>query len=115
MGGGNLKHFLLPASAIVDQGFSKGLKTLVAPASALMDKKAGSAGGGVDSAPVPTPGNPISAANAAVLQAEHDFAAQNMLKKGINKTIIAGDTGGWSQQSPRGSSGPGSGYKAKQG
>jgi hypothetical protein len=33
--------------------------------------------------------------NTAVIQAEHDIAQANLLKKSVKKTIFAGDTGGF--------------------
>ena len=49
----------------------------------------------IESAPVPTPAPPVTANSAEVLQAEQDVAQQNLLKKSVKKTILAGDTGGW--------------------
>ena len=43
-------------------------------------------------APVPTPAPPVTSDAPSVVQAEHDVAVQNLLKKSVNKTIIAGDT-----------------------
>ena len=49
----------------------------------------------IESAPVPTPAAPVTATNSEVIQAQQDYAQQNLLKKSINKTILAGDTGGF--------------------
>jgi hypothetical protein len=68
----------------------------------------GKGGGGpspaqqIAAAPVPLPAKPVTPANEAVVQAEHDLAAQNMLKKSVKKTIIAGDTGGYKPPTPGG-------------
>ena len=78
----------------------------------------GGGGGGaqaIQSAPVPTPAPPVTQNNAAVLQAEHDMAQQNLLKKSVKNTIMAGDTGGWTPGNPQGQAGAAAGYKAKLG
>jgi hypothetical protein len=49
----------------------------------------------IQSAPVPTPAPPVTANAAEVIQAENDFAKENLLKKSVKKTIFAGDTGGF--------------------
>ena len=46
-------------------------------------------------APVPTPAPPVTATAAEVIQAEQDLAQQNLIKKSVKKTIMAGDTGGF--------------------
>lgn len=68
----------------------------------------------IESAPVPTPAPPVTQNNAAVLQAEHDLASHNLLKKSINKTIYAGDTGGYQSSNPQ-AAGAAAGFKAKLG
>lgn len=65
----------------------------------VVDKKSGPANA-IDSLPVPTPQPPITAANAEVLQAQDAFAKANLLKKSVNKTIYAGDTGGYKPGEP---------------
>lgn len=59
----------------------------------------------IQSAPVPLPAPPVTQNNAAVLQAEHDYAQQNLLKKSIKGTMIAGDTGGYQPAKPPGAPG----------
>ncbi len=54
----------------------------------------------IDSAPIPTPAPPVTPNNQSVLMAEHDMAAQNLLKKSVAKTIFAGDTGGYNPAKP---------------
>ncbi len=59
-----------------------------------------SGGGGapaqqIAQAPVPLPAAPVTQSDPSVVQAEHDLAQQNLLKKSVKKTIVAGDTGGW--------------------
>lgn len=49
----------------------------------------------IDSLPVPLPAKPITSANAEVIQAEQDYAKAQFLKKSINKTVMAGETGGY--------------------
>jgi hypothetical protein len=66
----------------------------------------------IAAAPIPSLAPPVTENNAAVLQAEHDMASQNLLKKSIAKTIYAGDTGGYNPKNPAGA-GPMAGYKAK--
>ena len=56
---------------------------------------AGSGASAIASAPVPTPAPPVTADNPAVIQAEQDLAQQNLIKKSVAKTILAGDTGGY--------------------
>lgn len=78
-----------------------------------------SGGGGTSSiaaAPVPTPAPPVTATDETVVQAEHDLAQQNLIKKSVKKTIIAGDTGGWNPGSanPQNSD-PATGYKHRLG
>jgi hypothetical protein len=74
----------------------------------------GSSAQAIQSAPVPTPAAPATMTDKSVVQAEHDFAQRNMLKKSVKSTILAGDTGGYM---PGGKSQPGAqaGYKAKLG
>ena len=55
----------------------------------------GSGASAIESAPVPTPAPPVTADNPAVIQAEQDLAQQNLIKKSVAKTILAGDTGGY--------------------
>lgn len=45
--------------------------------------------------PAPTVAPPVSQSSKEVVQASQDLAQQNMLKKSIQKTIYAGDTGGF--------------------
>ena len=52
----------------------------------------------VQAAPVPTPAPPVTTTNAQVVQAQHDLAQQELLKKNIKKTVYAGDTGGYGKQ-----------------
>lgn len=49
----------------------------------------------IASAPVPTPAPPVTASSAEVVQAEHDLAQQNLIKKSVKKTVFAGDTMGF--------------------
>lgn len=49
----------------------------------------------IEQAPVPTPSPPVTNTAREVVQAESDFAKENLLKKSIKKTIFAGDTGGF--------------------
>ena len=51
----------------------------------------------IQQAPVPLPAPPVTQDNAAVIQAQHDVAQANLLKKSVKKTIYAGDTGGWKE------------------
>ena len=66
----------------------------------LEAKKKG--GGGSPAAPLASPSaaKPVGMAAPAVVQAEHDFAQQNLLKKSIKGTILAGDTGGYDPYNP---------------
>ena len=59
----------------------------------------------IEAAPVPLPAPPVTQNNAAVLKAEHDYAQQNLLKKSVKGTMLAGDTGGYSPAKPPGSPG----------
>jgi len=78
-------------------------------------------GGGaqaISSAPVPTPAPPVTANSAEVIQAEQDTAQQNLIKKSVKNTILAGDTGGWKAgANPQGGPGmpPPGGFKSKLG
>lgn len=56
------------------------------------------AGAAINAAQVPLPVVPTGASADAVMQAEHDIAQQNLLKKSVRSTIYAGDTGGWGSQ-----------------
>ncbi len=49
----------------------------------------------IESAPVPTPAPPVTSTSKEVVEAEQDYARDNLLKKSIKKTILAGDTGGY--------------------
>lgn len=49
----------------------------------------------IQSAPVPLPAPPVTSTSREVIQAEQDLAQQNLVKKSIKKTILAGDTGGY--------------------
>lgn len=110
MGGFNVKHFLDPLGVGIGKGQSGGLLGALDPAG-VFNKKTSSAASSIDSAPIPVPAPGVSAASEAVLLAEHDYAAANMLKKSISKTIIAGDTGGYGKGQPASVAG----YKAKLG
>jgi hypothetical protein len=59
----------------------------------------GGGGGGaaqaVQSAPVPTPAPAVTSDNPAVIQAEQDLIRQNLVKKSVKHTMLAGDTGGF--------------------
>ncbi len=46
-------------------------------------------------APTPLPAPPVTSSDPSVVQAEHDLAQGNLLKKSVKKTIFAGDTGGY--------------------
>lgn len=61
----------------------------------------------IESAPIPTPASPVDGNADAVIQAEHDYANQNLLKKSVKKTILAGDTGGYGGTKPTGMAGMG--------
>ena len=81
-----------------------------------------SGGGGqaqqIQAAPVPTPAPPVTSSSAEVIQAENDFAKENLLKKSVKKTIFAGDTGGFLPGSPMQGNTPGqppTSYKGKLG
>ena len=65
----------------------------------LADKKKS---GGSAASPLASPqtAKPVGVAAPAVVQAEHDFAQQNLLKKSIKGTILAGDTGGYDPYNP---------------
>lgn len=49
----------------------------------------------LDAVPVPLPGKPLTASSAEVLQSQGDYLKDNLLKKSVKKTIMAGDTGGF--------------------
>ena len=51
---------------------------------------------------------PVSSAAAEVIAAEHDIAQQNLLKKSVKKTILAGDTGGFNPMGQNPANAPGS-------
>ena len=55
----------------------------------------GSGASAVQSAPVPLPAPPVTSTNQAVVQAEQDMARSNLMKKTVQKTMLAGDTGGY--------------------
>lgn len=69
----------------------------------------------IASAPVPLPGNPITPANPEVIQAEQDYAKDNLLRKSVKKTIFAGDTGGYNPKlgNPGGVPNPVASYKGR--
>ena len=71
----------------------------------------------VASAPVPTPAPPVTADDPAVIQAEQDLAQQNLIKKSVAKTILAGDTGGYNPmaQNVAGQPGATTSYRSKLG
>ena len=54
----------------------------------------------IESAPVPTPAPPVTSDAPEVIQAQQDLAQQNLLKKSVKKTMLAGDTGGFSPSAP---------------
>jgi hypothetical protein len=56
--------------------------------------KGGSPAPAIASAPVPIAAPPVTGTSAEVIQAQQDYASQNLLKKSVKKTIYAGDTGG---------------------
>lgn len=109
--GGTLKRLIDP----IGIGIGKGSPGSFLDPLNVFGKASTAQADAISSAPVPTPSNPVSAANAGVVQAEHDFNQRNMLKKSMRKTIIAGDTGGYSPSSPLGAGGAAQGYKAKLG
>jgi hypothetical protein len=76
-----------------------------------------SGGGGIVSAPVPTPAPPVTDTNKAVLQAQQDVAQQNLLQKSVKNTILAGDTGGFvpGAKNVAGEASPITAYKTKLG
>ena len=55
----------------------------------------GSSGSAIASAPVPTPAPPVTSDNPAVIAAEQDLIRQNLIKKSVKHTMLAGDTGGF--------------------
>lgn len=59
----------------------------------------GSPAQAIESAPVPTPAPPVTADSQEVVAAELQAAQANALKKTIKGTILAGDTGIYSQKS----------------
>lgn len=78
---------------------------------------ASSASQGIASVPVPTPAPPVTSDNPAVIQAEMDLAQQNLIKKSVKKTILAGDTGAYNPQGQNvaGQAAQPTSYKAKLG
>lgn len=114
MGGNfNAKRFFDPLGLTIGKGQGTGLKNAWDPAGLFDKKESGAAA--IDSAPVPTPAAPVSPNNPAAVQAEHDYSMANMLKKSVRKTIVAGDTGGFTAANPNGTTGPVQGYKARLG
>jgi hypothetical protein len=71
----------------------------------------------IASAPVPTPAPPVTAGDASVIQAENDVAQQNLIKKSVKRTMLAGDTGGFQPgaQNVAGQPAAPTNYKAKLG
>lgn len=67
----------------------------------------------IEAAPIPTPAPPVTSSSAEVIQAEQDYAQQNLMKKSVKKTIMAGDTGGFSPTQPNvaGTPNPSTGFK----
>lgn len=67
------------------------------PKHALRFKGGGSnpAAAAVAAAPTPTPAPPVTSDSPAVIAAEQDEAKENLIKKSVKKTILAGDTGGY--------------------
>lgn len=49
----------------------------------------------IESAPVPAPAPPVTTSNAEVVAAEQQVASQNLMKKSIKGTILAGDNLGY--------------------
>lgn len=55
--------------------------------------------------PPPAPIPPVTETNADVMQASQDARTQALRKKGLNSTLLAGETGGTLGQSPFASTG----------
>lgn len=91
----NLGHFVDPLGLTVGKGKGGGAKNFWDPASIFTGGTPSTAGNAINSAAVPVPAAPITAAAPEVLAAEHDIAQQNLMKKSVKKTIYAGDTGGF--------------------
>jgi len=68
----------------------------------LFTKKPNAEADAINAAPTPIPQKPVTASDAAVVDAEREFAQSNLLKKSVKKTIYAGDTGGYSPAKPTG-------------
>lgn len=49
----------------------------------------------ISQAPAPAAIPPVTSTNAEVVQAQNDLRRQSLRKRGFSKTILAGDTGGW--------------------
>jgi hypothetical protein len=64
----------------------------------------GSPAQAIQAAPTPVTAPPVTTSSAEVIQAQQDYAQQNMMKKSIKKTIMAGDTGGYKGMPPTGPS-----------
>lgn len=77
-------------------------------------------GGGtpqISSVPVPTPAPPVTSDSAEVIAAQQDEAQENLIKKSVKKTILAGDQV-YTPGQPGGPGGPvasPTSYKAKLG
>lgn len=52
----------------------------------------------IESAPVPTPAPPVTPDSQAVVAAELQAQQANAMKKSVQKTILAGDSGMYSQK-----------------
>lgn len=92
------KHFTDPFGAGINIGHGLLAGDTRDPTGKLFGKAPGA--DNAERTPVPLPTNPITAANAEVLHAQNDFARQNLLKKSIGRTILAGDTGGYNPAQP---------------
>lgn len=75
----------------------------------------GSGAAQIASVPVPTPAPPVEPDNAASIQAEQDLAQQNLIKRSVKKTILAGDTGQYQGGGVAGKPTPVTGTNAKLG
>lgn len=113
MGGGggfSLKRFFDPLGLTIGKGEPG---NALDPANLFgKDNKQADA---INSAPVASASPAASPNSQAVLQAEHDFAMRNLLKKSVKKTIVAGDTGGYQPKGIGPVAGAETGYKSKLG
>lgn len=90
----------MSGSSFFTKPFSPGYDPIRNAVFGIGDSKSSTPADAIDALPVPTPGSPITPANQQVVQAEQDYAKANLLKKSINRTIFAGDTGGYSSTAP---------------